>query len=155
MVKEIDELATAPANHDPPLIDHLGWRLWCGFDAWRGRFLDGMRAAGHGWYAEARGGVLPHLDRAGTRQATLVQRMGLTKQAVQQLVDELERDGIVERRPDPSDRRGKIVAFTRRGLAVLADANRVKRAVEAELRGRLGNADFERLDALLRKMADG
>ena len=151
-VKLLDDQDNGQNTVPPPLIDHLGWRLWCAFRAWQARFLAGMAAAGHGWYAEARAGVIPHLDREGTRQGVLVQRMGLSKQAVQQLVDDLERDGIVERVPDPQDRRGKIVAFTKKGLQVLADANRVKQDVEAGFRAKLGASDFDRLTALLKTL---
>ena len=135
----------------PPSIDHVGWRLWCASQAWKDRFVAGMLASGHDWFAEARSSIIPHLDREGTRQGTLVQRMGLSKQAVQQLVDDLEREGIVERRPDPNDRRGKFVTFTRKGLKALSDANRVKRKVEADFRNKLGEEDFAKLDELLRR----
>ena len=114
-----------------------------------------MLALGHHWYAEARSSIIPYLDRTGTRQGLLVQRMGLSKQAVQQLVDDLEQEGIIERRPDPEDRRGKIVAFTKKGLKAQADANRIKREVEAAFRKKLGAQDFTKLDELLRRLAEG
>lgn len=136
----------------PPSIDHVGWRLWCASQAWKERFVAGMLASGHHWYAEARSSIIPHLDREGTRQGTLAQRMGLSKQAVQQLVDDLEREGIVERRQDPVDRRGKIVTFTQKGLKALSDANRVKREVEADFCNKLGEADFATLDDLLQRV---
>ena len=72
-----------------------------------------MIAAGHDVFAHARSGLLAHMERGGTRQADLVARSGLTKQAVQQFVDELVADGIVERIRDPDDGRGRIVVFTR------------------------------------------
>ena len=139
----------------PPSIDHVGWRLWCASQAWKEQFLAGMLALGHRWYAEARSSIIPYLDREGTRQGLLVQRMGLSKQAVQQLVDDLEKEGIIERRPDPEDRRGKIVAFTNKGLKAQADANRIKIEVEAAFRDKLGAQDFDKLDELLRRLADG
>lgn len=102
-------------------------------------------AAGHVWYAEARSSVVPYIGMDGVRQADLVRAMGLTKQAVQQLVDDLEAEGIVERRPDPNDRRGKIVSFTSKGVAAQQDADAVKQRVEAEFRAKLGDAAFEAL----------
>lgn len=141
-------------SSNPPSIDHVGWRLWCASQAWKERFVAGMLASGHHWYAEARSSIIPYLDREGTRQATLVQRMGLSKQAVQQLIDDLEREGIVERRPDPQDRRGKIVMFTPKGLKALSDANRVKRKIEAQFRDKLSEADFATLDELLRRFVE-
>ncbi|MEM7283836.1 MAG: helix-turn-helix domain-containing protein [Pseudomonadota bacterium] len=93
--------------------DHIGWRLWHAASEWKVRFVDEMVAAGHSCYAEARSSVIPYIEPQGTKQSELVRMMGLSKQAVQQLVDDLEREGIVTRKADPDDRRGKIVCFTR------------------------------------------
>ncbi|MEZ5668675.1 MAG: MarR family winged helix-turn-helix transcriptional regulator [Alphaproteobacteria bacterium] len=153
VVNLLDEMNETPADSD--LIDHVGWRLWQAAAAWKARFAAEMVAAGHGWYGEARANMIPLLDRAGTRQADLVRRAGLSKQAVQQLVDELERDGVIARQPDPDDRRGRIVVFTAAGLRALADANTVKRRIEADYRAQLGDAAFAALcDALLRLAPD-
>ncbi|MEO0362726.1 MAG: helix-turn-helix domain-containing protein, partial [Pseudomonadota bacterium] len=74
--------------------DHIGWRLWAAASAWKERYATAMIEAGHAWYAEARSSVVPHIGD-GAKQSALVRRMGLTKQAVQQLVDDLEKAGIV------------------------------------------------------------
>jgi len=153
MVKILDGQNDRQNDTAPPSLDHLGWRLWLASQVWKKQFLEGMLASGHHWYAEARSSIIPYLDREGTRQGVLVQRMGLSKQAVQQLVDDLEREGIVERRPDPTDRRGKIVAFTAKGLKAQSDANDVKRRVEARYKAKLGKADFDTLDSLLRRIS--
>lgn len=77
--------------------------------------------------------VMPHLDLDGTRLGELARRMGVSKQAAGQLVDELERRGIVERRPDPDDGRAKRVSFTDLGRdALLSGLGALSRA-EAEL----------------------
>ncbi len=138
MVKKVDETI-------PPLIDHVGWRLWRASQQWMRRFSAEMVAAGHPVFAEARSQLIPHIAREGTRQSELVTRMGLSKQAVQQLVVALEDDGLVERLPDPDDRRGKVVAFTPRGLALLAAANVVKQRIEKDYRTRLGPEEFAQL----------
>jgi DNA-binding MarR family transcriptional regulator len=50
----------------------------------------------------------------------LAARMGISKQAVGQLVDELEQMGAVERVADPSDGRAKLIRFsTKRGSSLL------------------------------------
>lgn len=151
MVKPLDDLPYAAP------LDHIGWRLWRLAWAWKARFEAEMVALGHGWFAEARSAVLAHLGPQGAPQAALPGRMGLTKQAVQQLVDDLVRDGIVERRPDPRDTRGRLVVLTPAGLKVMADADAVKRRIEAEYRGLLGAGRFDGLsrdlDALHEKLA--
>ena len=108
-----------------------------------------MAARGHRWFAEARSNVLPHLDRLGTAQSALQSRLGVTKQAVQQFVDELVADGIVERRTNPDDHRGKVIHFTRKGQRVLADANAVKVEIQSRYRAKLGALRFAEFIACL------
>ncbi len=114
-----------------------------------------MAARGHRWFAEARSNVLPHLDRHGTAQSALQSRMGVTKQAVQQFVDELVADGIVERRTNPDDHRGKVIYFTRKGQRVLADANAVKVDIQSRYRAKLGAARFAEFMACLEVLEEG
>ena len=111
-----------------------------------------MVAMGHPWFGEARAAVIAHMDRTGTRQAELAGRLGVSKQAIQQFVDDLVADGVVERRPDPDDRRGRIVVFTAAGRKLLADANAVKRRVEADFRRELGETAFKNLTAALKRL---
>lgn len=59
--------------------------------------------------------LFPHIGHEGTRPSELAARLGISKQAVGQLVDELEHWGVVERRPDPEDGRAKRIHFVRRG----------------------------------------
>jgi DNA-binding MarR family transcriptional regulator len=146
MVKKLDD------NY-PELIDHIGWRLWNATALWKEAFDAGMVARGYPWFAEARSAVFAHLGRKGMRQSVLVKRMQLSKQAVQQLVDELVADGIAERLPDPEDGRGKIVMLTAVGNRAARVANEVKRELDAEARVKLGDEGFEALMSALRKLA--
>lgn len=151
MVKKTDD--SSEAGPHPLLPAHVGVDLWRAALAWRERLHGEMVARGHAWYGDARSVVAQHLDPRGTSQATLVERVGLTKQAVQQLLDSLEADGIVRREPDPNDGRAKRVVYTKRGLAALADAVEVKRAIEDEYRERLGSRRYEALVLALRDLA--
>ncbi|MEM9785181.1 MAG: MarR family winged helix-turn-helix transcriptional regulator [Pseudomonadota bacterium] len=142
MVKKVDEFRP----------DHVGWRLWDAAAVWKEKFAAEMVAAGHEWYFEARASVVPYVGINGTRQADIVERMGLSKQAVQQLILDLEKSGILCREPDPNDGRGKIVRFTERGLKARKDSVIVKRRVEAEMRKKLGPDDFDYLMTILKKI---
>ena len=145
MVKKIDDLRP----------DHIGWRLWEAAALWKRLFADEMVAAGHGWYREARSSIIPYIDlEAGARQVDIVAAMGLSKQAVQQLIQDLEAEGIVERVPDPDDGRGKIVRLMEKGLAAQIDSAAAKRKVEATLRDRLGAAEFDSLSQTLIKLIE-
>lgn len=145
MVKEVDDIR----------VDHVGWRLWDAAAVWKEKFAAEMVAAGHDWYAEARSSVIPYVGLTGTRQADIVARMGLSKQAVQQLIVDLEQSGILRRDPDPNDGRGKIVLFTEKGLAAQQDSQRAKEKVQAEMKVILGDREFEWLMETLKKIGSG
>lgn len=82
--------------------------------------------------------VFPHLDLEGTRQTELARRMGVSKQAVHQLVGELEGFGVLRRAPDPSDGRALLVRFTPAGARSLLDGMAVLAELDAELAERIG-----------------
>lgn len=94
--------------------------------------------------------LFPHIDLAGTRLTELAQRVGVSKQAIAPLVDELVEMGVVERIPDPDDARAKRIRFASHrgrsgilaGLAVLAE-------LEAELAAAIGKRKLTQLHALL------
>jgi DNA-binding MarR family transcriptional regulator len=145
MVKKLDENSDA-------LPDHIGWRLWQANRAWLQAFVGGMRAAGHEWFSETRAGLLGHIPRGGIRQSALIERVGTTKQAVQQVLDGLEAEGIVERIADPADARGKYVRYTEKGLLALRDGDRVKQDIERRYIARLGPDRFAALMDALRAL---
>ncbi len=136
-------------NSDPMLIDHVGWRLWQLARQWKEEFDSEMRARGYAWVAEARGAIIGHLRPGGLPQSALAGALGVSKQAVQQFIDELEGEGAVERVADPGDRRGKIVRLTARGVAFIEEGNEVKRAIERRYCARLGRRRFADLNAAL------
>jgi DNA-binding MarR family transcriptional regulator len=137
----------------PPLEDHVGWRLWRLSELWKSQFEGAMAESGHPWFAEARGNVVRHLGPKGLPQSKLAVRMGLTKQAVQQLLDELAVDGIIERKPDPADRRGKLIVLTKSGLEALYDANKVKKRIERDYEKLIGPKKFAALMEALENLA--
>ncbi len=133
-------------------LDHIGWRLWDAATVWKEKFADEMVAMGHDWYREARSSVIPFVKKDGTRQVDIVEKMGLSKQAVQQLIADLESSGILWREPDPQDKRGKIVRFTEEGFSALRDGQTAKRKIEAEVKAQLGDEDFTRLMRVLKRL---
>ena len=67
-------------------------------------------------------------------------------------LDRLERAGLVERRPDPDDRRGKLIALTDAGKRVIDDTIGRHVANEQRLLSVLTRAEQEKLNALLKKL---
>jgi DNA-binding MarR family transcriptional regulator len=82
--------------------------------------------------------LLDALGPQGSRITTLAAELGMTKQAMGELIDDLESGGYLERTSDPDDRRARIIRFTAKGQQALAMAFEVMPAIErnyAELVG--------------------
>jgi DNA-binding MarR family transcriptional regulator len=91
------------------------------------------------------------IDRAGTRLSELAQRAQVTRQAMMQMVDQLQEMGCVRRTADLSDGRAKMVRLTAKGLRHRAEARRAIAAVEMRAKRLLGD---RRYDALRGALAD-
>jgi DNA-binding MarR family transcriptional regulator len=97
--------------------------------------------------------LLPHLGFDGIRLTALAQRLGVSKQAAFQLVEELEAQGMVEKLDDPQDGRAKLIRFSKQGERALMDGLRVLGDIEREVAAAIGGAHFRALhDALLALM---
>lgn len=118
--------------------------------AWRHAFVRELDADGQN--LGACGDLLLHLPPDGLAQHVLSDRMGLSKQAVQQLVDRLESQGAVLRQPDLIDKRMKRVVPTLRGLAMLETRRRIEARLDDNLKQRLGKKLYRRLRKGLRKL---
>jgi DNA-binding MarR family transcriptional regulator len=70
-------------------------------------------------------------------------------------LDRLERAGLVERRPDPNDRRGKLIALTDSGKRVIDETIGRHVANEVRLLSVLSSAEQKKLNALLKKLITG
>lgn len=98
----------------------------------------------------ARTKVLRALHEQGpTRQHVLAADFGLSPHTITDIVDALERLGMAERRPDPTDRRAKLVAITEAGEAGLDVANATRERLLKHIFGALSEADRTTLLRLL------
>jgi DNA-binding MarR family transcriptional regulator len=66
--------------------------------------------------------VFENIDAGGTRLTLLAARADMTHQSMGELIDTLEQRGYVERRPDPSDRRARLVCLTAKGQRLVRAA---------------------------------
>jgi DNA-binding MarR family transcriptional regulator len=88
------------------------------------------------------------------RLSELSDHLHIAARSTTEVVDALETRGLLERRPDPDDRRATLVALTEHGTNVL-DAIRAARGTETERAfGRLSQADRAHLARILRKLRD-
>jgi DNA-binding MarR family transcriptional regulator len=137
-----------------PNSTHIGQLLRDCFDDFEQRLLAGLREAGVTDVRPKYNAVLRYLDEGGTRATVLAQRSGLTRQALSQIVDELEAAGYVSRRPDPSDRRAKLVVYTDRGLRSFRDSRRIIAGIEKAYERRLGRTRYRELRSALADLSD-
>jgi DNA-binding MarR family transcriptional regulator len=88
------------------------------------------------------------------RLSELSDHLHIAPRSATEVVDALESRGLVQRRPDPGDRRATLVEVTGHGASVL-DAIRAARGTEAErVFGRLSQTDRAHLARILRKLRD-
>src|SRR5262245_61586306 len=83
-------------------------------------------------------------------EAAMISSGGMTNR-----LDRLEHAGLVERRPDPNDRRGKLIALTDAGKRVIDETIGRHVANEQKLLSVLTVAEQEKLNALLKKLIAG
>jgi len=93
--------------------------------------------------------LMPHIPFAGIRQTELAASLGVSKQAVGQLVTDLVARDVLVLAPDPVDRRAKLVRFTDRGLELMHRGLGVLGEIEGELRASLGDTGATELHRLL------
>ena len=114
--------------------------------------LAGLETAGFGDVRPAHFTVFQHMPPEGMRLTALADAALLTKQTMGYLVDDLEALGYVERVPDPTDRRAKLVRLTARGWEVDRTVREVIKQVEADWAQRLGEEEYRHLTRLLRAL---
>jgi DNA-binding MarR family transcriptional regulator len=94
---------------------------------------------GHPDVREGYGCVFGFIDMEhGSRLTDLAESSGFTKQAVGEAVTDLERLGYVERLPDPTDGRAKIIKLTDWGVDAVVKGRRLFAEIEAEWAEQIG-----------------
>jgi DNA-binding MarR family transcriptional regulator len=113
------------------------------------RILREAAEAGFGDLVPAHLAVLRYPGPSGRRPSELAAEVGMTKQAMNYLLGQLEGLGYVVRRDDPDDQRSKRVHLTKRGEELRAAIRRTVGAIEQELEAELGPAAYAKLRQLL------
>jgi len=93
------------------------------------------------------------VDHDSLRLGDLAERLHIAPRSTTEVVDDLERRGLVDRHPDPADRRATLVALTTEGVAA-ATAIRTARVAEAErFFASLSTDDRDQLSRILHDLA--
>jgi DNA-binding MarR family transcriptional regulator len=91
----------------------------------------------------------------GRSQQALAERLSIPPSRMVALVDHLEESGLLERRPDPEDRRVRGLHLTRKGRGALERAGKIAIDYETELCAGINREERELLIDLLQKLQKG
>jgi DNA-binding MarR family transcriptional regulator len=119
------------ANADLPARPLIGLLLRLVYQQYAQAIDAALREAGFDDIRPGAANVFPFVRPDGITVSELAELARVRKQTMAQAVDQLERTGYVERRPNPRDRRSRLVFLTDRGASVPpvthAAAERVER----------------------------
>src|SRR4051812_2566014 len=135
----------------PPLIGALVRRP---AEAVHLRILREANQAGFPDLVPAHLAVLRYPGPNGRRPSELAAEVGITKQAMNYLLGQLEQLGYLHRRDDPDDQRSKRVHLTERGQALRRSIRRTVSKIEKELEAELGATSYAQLRKLLIRLND-
>jgi DNA-binding MarR family transcriptional regulator len=133
-----------------PLIGALLRMSW---EVVQHRMLGALRAAGHDGLEAPHLRVLLFPGPDGLRPSDLAGRLGMTKQALNYLLGELESQGYVERHADLDDLRSKRLALTSRGAEAIRTMRGAVSEVEREWEQLVGAERFATLRGTLEEIA--
>ena len=119
--------------------------LDAGFDAFSEELARRLAQTPYNDIRATHGCVFGNIEPEGSRLTDLAERAHMTKQSVGEVATELERRGYLERVPDPSDGRAKIIRLTERGREAQALGREIIEEIEQEWAERFG---AERVAAL-------
>jgi DNA-binding MarR family transcriptional regulator len=131
------------------VVLNLGLLLFIPYRAMEARVFAALAAAGYGDVTPAQAKVFQRIGPEGSRLTDLAEQAQITKQSAGFLVDQLERAGYVERVPDPTDARARLVRVAARGAEVIPLAAAAVAEVEAEWAAHLGEERVARLREIL------
>jgi DNA-binding MarR family transcriptional regulator len=92
-------------------------------------------------------------EAGGQSQQAVAQRLNIPASTMVSLLDHMEREGLIERRPHPTDRRTRLPHLTDRGGQILDQAVRVGADWEEKICSGLSGDERDTLLALLRRVA--
>lgn len=112
-----------------------------------------VEAAGYGELRPAHFRLLRFPGIDGVRPTELAKRLQTSKQAINPLLNDLERWGYLERRRDSSDGRGRVLCLTQRGRELMATIKQLHAEIEADWERELGARRYQTLRSALRELA--
>jgi DNA-binding MarR family transcriptional regulator len=118
------------------------------------RIVDGVVGAGFP-QKPSHSAVFAQINPTGSRLSELARGANMSPQAMGEIVDELESLRYVVRRPDPRDRRAKLIVLTKKGEACVEAGRITVEGLEDEITQRLGQRGHDQLRRMLAKLLQG
>jgi DNA-binding MarR family transcriptional regulator len=137
---------------DEPL--NLGLLLYIPYRAMEARVFAELAEAGFDDFTPAQARLFQRIAPHGSRLTDLAEQAQITKQSAGFLVDQLERAGYVERVPDPTDARARLVRVAARGAKAIPIAAGIVAGVEEEWTAHLGKVRIRQLRQLLTRLRE-
>jgi DNA-binding MarR family transcriptional regulator len=97
--------------------------------------------------------IFHYLREGGLRLTELANRTHTTKQAMRYTINQLEAAGYVERVPDPTDGRAKIIRLTERGWKLRRLGDEIIASLEEECVQKLGEERMRQFEALMKDVS--
>ena len=140
-----------------PLAEHVGWLMSRASHAIGAALAESLAPLGLNLrdYTVLIAAERAAVEGAARTQLALARAARLDKSTMVVAVDALEEEGLVERRPDPKDRRARIVVPTKAGRELLARAEGVVLGVEDEVLADLHVEERRALRGLLTRLVVG
>ena len=117
------------------------------------RVFTALQAAGFG-ATLAQGRLFARIPEGGIRLTELAESAQVTKQTAGFLVDQLQAAGYVERGPDPTDARARLVRIAPRGRQAQALARRIEAQITDEWTQHLGCKDMAELRRIMERLRE-
>ena len=101
----------------------------------------------HGW-------IFHNTKEEGSHITELAAIAKITKQSMSALVAQLEKNGYVKKKPDPTDRRAWLLILTPKGKKVKEAAQQINYLFEKKWEQKLGKKDYSQFRQLLIKLCE-
>lgn len=138
----------------PQYPSHIGWTLAKAYRLWENNFVKKINALGYEWFTMSASNLLGHMPRKGIDQKSLTARTGLTKQAVNQQINELVKADILLRNVSETDKRARIINYTAKGLEALKDIDKIKLEINQEFTNIIGQDALQQLTQTIDKLTE-
>jgi DNA-binding MarR family transcriptional regulator len=144
-----------PTAADVVSRDDLGFLLAKAMQRWNELLYERFVAAGYSDVRPSYGSVLlPLYEEDGLRMGELARRARLSKQTMTDMIRRLERDGLVERRTDPTDARASLIFLTARSRRFKPIAARTLGELDRLVRRQLSARSVSDLKNALRQLLE-